>query len=203
MWLALVEQLFYNQSMEMSTEVHNEPVPIETLTAETIRPGMLVRLEDGRTGRAMANLGIQDPETGLFIDARFNTTKITTDNHRELRERRYDLARQAAARGLRSTLDVGGSQSELEAWCRIIQAQAELALDKSAGRASTEAAKFVARAVDLLPDGSDKGAQTVNNTQINLVDGQLDALIERLQGLRDRRRAVSVQVQAVSDAEVQ
>lgn len=202
MTLALVEQLFYNQSMEMSTEVHNEPVPIETLTAETIRPGMLVRLEDGRTARAASNLALQDVETGLFADGRFVETKITVDNHREYRERRYDLARQAAARGLRSTLDVGGSQSELEAWCRIIQAQAELALDTSSGRASTEAAKFVARAVDLLPDGRDTAAQTVNNTQINLLDGQLDALIERLQGLRARRSAVSAVARTVSDGDV-
>lgn len=191
----------------MSTEVHKDdsaPVPITTLTAETIKPGMIVVLEDGRVGRATANLTIQEIETGLIADNRFNTTRITPQNRQQYRERRYELARQAAANGvLRAAPPSARAKTEYDAYAYMVGKQFLLACDTETGRSSTEAAKFISRVMDLLPDGGKNDQSITQNTQINLVDGQLDALIERLQALRDRRKGDTGAADDVIDAEAQ
>ena len=206
MWLALVEQLFYNQSMEMSTEVHNEPVPIEPLTAETIRPRMLVRLEDGRTGRVASNLAIQDTETGLFADGRYVETKITAENRQQYRERRYQLAREAAERGVITANTSLKLKTINEAYAHMIGKQFEIACDPDKGRAATEAAKLLIKVLDLAPDSSEKSASTTNNLNLNISEAQLGALIGRLAAIQAAKRAqtgANSAETAIIDAEVQ
>jgi hypothetical protein len=120
-------------------------------------------------------------------------TKITVENRHDMVEARYRKARAAAAGGvLKAAPPSLNLKTEYDAYAYMIGRQFLLACDPDQGRSSTEAAKFVTRVLDLLPDSSDKGASTTNNLQINVSEGQLTALIERLGAIREqngRKRA--------------
>lgn len=105
-----------------------------------------------------------------------DTSPITSENARELWERRYELAREAAAQAIASAPgNVSGNV--LGGWKTIVAAQVMLAQRIEAGRASTEAAKFIARAADLIPDARQQAGNTQNNVQINVSEDVLRRIL--------------------------
>ena len=87
---------------------------------------------------------------------------------------RWERAREAAADGLVDALDKRGTGTTVElAWKKIVQTQAELASSKERG--STQAARLVGQAADLLPRANQQpeasGPATV--IQIDARDAQI------------------------------
>tara|TARA_R100001530_G_scaffold43791_1_gene33280 strand:- start:755 stop:1159 length:405 start_codon:yes stop_codon:yes gene_type:complete len=88
---------------------------------------------------------------------------------------RWERAREAAAEGLKDALDKRGTGESVEqAWKEIVKNQAELAADPEK-RGSTQAARLVGQAADLLPRANQQpessGPATV--IQIDARDAQI------------------------------
>ncbi len=100
--------------------------------------------------------------------------RITVENNAEYQAARYESGRlaaeQAIATGTNSPDAWGG-------WFTVVAAQTQLALNTEKGRASTEAAKFVGRAADLLPQQVKGQPTNQTNVQINVTQ---DALLDIL-----------------------
>ena len=86
---------------------------------------------------------------------------------------RWERAREAAAEGLVAALDTHGTGTTVElAWKKIVKTQAELASSKERG--STQAARLVGQAADLLPRANQQ-PESSNTTviQIDARDAQI------------------------------
>ena len=87
---------------------------------------------------------------------------------------RWERAREAAAEGLKDALDKRGTGESVEqAWKEIVKHQAELAADPEK-RGSTQAARLVGQAADLLPRANQQ-PESSNTTviQIDARDAQI------------------------------
>lgn len=99
--------------------------------------------------------------------------RLTSERARELNTIKHAAPIEAARRGLAAGLSV---QELVDghniAWEKVIQAQAELAIDREKGHASTKAAEFVGKAADMLPDrraSRDGGAVPVDNRLLDFL----------------------------------
>jgi len=108
-----------------------------------------------------------------------SNVQITKENNAEYQRRRWEKARETAAKAIASgtlAADVWGG------WETIISAQTELAITPKAGRASTEAAKFVGRAADLLPDQRQAQPDNAPAVQINITSDALREILSTTGG---------------------
>lgn len=102
---------------------------------------------------------------------------------------RYELAKKAARRGMEKAggvniQNVGKRVSALDVWSEVIEAQTRLAMDVESGRSSTEAAKFVGRAADLLQDDRSSGQSGGQGMQLTLDNDVSNALLRLLFGAK-------------------
>ena len=124
---------------------------------------------------AARNGALRDPKTGRIVTTPGGGTKAitkeTTEQYHEMRKERFI---QAAYNGIIS----GADQRTLDASVETIYAaQTRLALNEMAGRASTEAARFVVNTSGLAPDRKD----TDNTTARDIGRGIADVLCRLLQ----------------------
>lgn len=141
-------------------------------------------LDNGHRAKRLRNGAIYDYEVGRIVDASECTTKITSENSREIREARYVKARDAAAEGMSSINDVSTSKAaELDAW-RLICANLAHTASTKQDRTAVEAAKFLGRAADLLPDRTSKDVQSgqaVHFEMTNEAVSVLSRLLDRME----------------------
>jgi len=105
--------------------------------------------------------------------------QITKGNNAEFQRRRWEKARETAAQAIAN----GTQQPDVfGGWRTVIQAQTELAITPKAGRASTEAAKFVGRAADLLPDQRQAQPDNAPAVQINITSDALREILSTTGG---------------------
>jgi hypothetical protein len=125
----------------------------EALTAEIIAA-------DPERYRTLSNGAIYDNAAGHIVKAPPPEMRVFSDQNQAKAAAlsRHVAAQEAALQGLANAagnIGVGTSESALLAWSNIIAAQARLAMDTEAGRASTEAARFAGTAAGLLRDRND------------------------------------------------
>ena len=94
-----------------------------------------------------------------------DTGAITKENSLEFHHKRYEKSRLITEQALASAQNVSDVWG---GWYTIMMAQIALAQDTKQGRASTEAAKFVGRAADLLPNQARNTPTNQTNVQINV-----------------------------------
>ena len=99
---------------------------------------------------------------------------ITVENNAEFQARRWAKARETAAQAIAN----GTKQPDVfGGWFTVIAAQTELAINPRMGRSSTEAAKFIGRAADLLPDKRNDTPTNQANIQINVTSEALQRIL--------------------------
>jgi hypothetical protein len=133
------------------------------------------------------NGAIRDKRTGHFVDSTRVRTKISDRSQAvALAERRWQKARAAAAAGLRELSP--STPSAFRAWREIVKAQGRLAMDKSQGKASTIAARFVGEAAGLLPTRwqreQARGVRAGAANTLTLTDESVAKLLEIMQRAR-------------------
>jgi hypothetical protein len=127
------------------------------------------------------NGALRDAKTGRIVPGGKITTAITPSNAVAMANSRWQKYHAAAVRGLRSR---SASNNALDAWSDIVAAQADLATDTDKGRASTEAARFVAQAVDAVPNRQAAGGGDNPAVALNLNAQALKMLIDAVQQAR-------------------
>ena len=112
--------------------------------------------------------------------------RITPETSLDLNRHRWNMARETAMDGMGSAVKSVSGATGWDAWKEINRTQAEIAMDKEFGRASTEAAKFVGNAAQLLPDRrrASQDADQPGNITVSIPPDALMALVEAA-----RRRA--------------
>jgi hypothetical protein len=110
--------------------------------------------------RTLSNGAIYDNAAGHIVKAPPPEMRVFSDQNQAKAAAlsRHVAAQEAALQGLANAagnIGVGTSESALLAWSNIVAAQARLAMDTEAGRASTEAARFAGTAAGLLRDRND------------------------------------------------
>jgi hypothetical protein len=107
------------------------------------------------------------------IDKKHQFTAGTEGTGMQANNSRWERAREAAAEGLVDALDKRRTGATVEqAWKKIVETQAELASSKERG--STQAARLVGQAADLLPRANQQ-PESSNTTviQIDARDAQI------------------------------
>lgn len=103
---------------------------------------------------------IKAKDTGYIIKPPPSLFRDNPEQARAIAKSRWEQAREAAAAGLVETGAALGlnTPTEYKMWGLIAGKQAELALDISRGRSSTEAARFVGTAAGFFRDKDQSGA---------------------------------------------
>lgn len=167
------------KSKAREAPVDFEPYEVELSSGATV-------LIDGVNYRQLSNGVVQDPSTGRFLaqpKGGADTNITSPEQASAVASLRYKKYAEAAERGAAAG---AGRSDSVSAWGRIIEVQTELAVDKDAGRTATEAAKFVGRAIDALPDKSSNSG-TSQQSGVNIaITG--DIALKILELVRDRDR---------------
>ena len=105
----------------------------------------------GERYRTLKNGAIYDLEAGRIAanPPGGTTTAITQANAAAMATSRWDKVYSAARHGMRTA---SGSASSLRALSNMVEAQYKLAIDIEKGRASTEAARYVAQQAGYMPN---------------------------------------------------
>lgn len=130
----------------------------------------------------LSNGAAKDPVTGHFLPG-YRPKSVISDRTQAvaMAKKRWENARKAVSSALK---EQSGGPTPYHALQEITKAQYDLATDAEKGRASTEAAKFIFRAGDFLPDN--RAEQTDTATQVGEVLGEVAIkLLEYVQN-RDR-----------------
>lgn len=111
----------------------------------------LTEYDDPERYRTLKNGAIYDMEAKRIVanPPGGPTTAITQSNAVAMASARWDNYRTRAELGAAAGAK---RDTSLDAWQWVVEKQTELAGDTSNGRASTEAARFVAQSLDALPD---------------------------------------------------
>jgi hypothetical protein len=109
----------------------------------------------GQVQQSANGIMVRD-ERGRFLPGTMPSNTITPANAREYQHRRYDLAKQAAARGLLDGVNRSGvvnvRDTPVEAWGEIVGHAAELVMVSDNTRGVAELSRFVGQAADMIPD---------------------------------------------------
>ena len=96
------------------------------------------------------NGALRDPDTGRIVaNPGGGASAITPANASALATSRWDKVYSAARHGM---VTASGSPSSLRALSNMVEAQYKLAIDIEKGRASTEAARYVAQQAGYMPN---------------------------------------------------
>ena len=91
-------------------------------------------------------------------------------------------------RHLLESVQTGGYEAETpeDAWGRLIGVQAEIALDKEQGSKATAAAKLVAQATGMLPDGRGAGeVPALEGMRLEMGKGLVVQILEMIEKRRE------------------
>jgi len=112
----------------------------------------------GERYRTLKNGAIYDLEAGRIAanPPGGTTTAITQANAAAMATSRWDKVYKAARHGMRTA---SGSPSSLRALSNMVEAQYKLAVDTEKGRASTEAARYVAQQAGYMPSERTSGVE--------------------------------------------
>jgi hypothetical protein len=133
-------------------------------------------------GETQANSedGVVRDSHGRWIIAPKSPAPITHANARTLATTRWEMAREASIQGLmQGTL----TAIPTDAIAKVVKAQTELAQDKAAGRASTEAARFSFQAAGIMNDS--QNATDNDSITLTATGEAATRLIELISALRD------------------
>lgn len=126
---------------------------------------------------------IERRPNGQFASLPSHAIPFTSETARQLAHKRWDAARQAAAKGLAAAAAEKGLRvaSGEEAWGEVVKIRAGFALDPGSGRTGTDAARFVGQAAGYI------GAQADDEQAPGArIDISTDALIALAAALADR-----------------
>ena len=153
-----------NKKQDVIQTVRGDDAP--AIPAVTLLPGQRLLKNGavmGADGKFVANIPALNPHA---------ITKETTQHYHELRRERVQ---EAVQKGIIAGADRRDIDASIGA---ITEAQTHIALNEMAGRASTEAARFVFQVAGFMPD---RKGESDNNTARDIGRGIADVLCQLLQ----------------------
>jgi hypothetical protein len=152
-----------NKDMERTARGEQAPA----IPAVTLLPGQ----------RLLKNGAVYDEQRSRIVanNPALNPHAITKENTYKYHELRHDRSQAAIQRGMIAGADRRDIDGSIEA---IAEAQTHIAVNEMAGRASTEAARFLFTAAGIMPD---RKGESDNTTARDIGRGIADVLCRLLQ----------------------